>query len=155
MRFQTTKIVFFFELAKYFLSDGDAKGSYTNADATDFAECFAAACDGCTGSEDIVDEEQVTPFELLGILDTECSCDVAFAVSTAGEALLAGVTMTDKGFCVDFTIHDFSNAATQQFALVVSSFEASSPVERYRQQEVDVVKSSGVQQILSHLATHE
>lgn len=97
----------------------------------------------------------MTAFELLGMFDAEGTHDVALTLGGAGTALLGGVAVSDEGFGVDLSRHDFGDAATEQFALVVTAAEATSPVEGYGDQQVDVVEAAGVKQVKPHLASHE
>lgn len=119
------------------------------------AEGVAAADEGGAGGEDIVDEEDMAAFELLGVLDTEGSFDILLSFGGAGEALLAGVTMADEGLGVHLAIHHLCDTATKQFALVIAALEAPPPVEGYGHQEVDVVETGGMQQLQSQLAPHK
>ena len=59
-----------------FLFAGDGEGGDADFEAFDFGEGGAAAGEGGTGGEDIVDKEDMVPFELFGVADGEGIFDV-------------------------------------------------------------------------------
>jgi hypothetical protein len=138
-----------------FLFAGDGEGGDADFEAFDLGEGGAAAGEGGTGGEDVVDEEDMAPFKLFGMADGEGILDVEEAVVGGLEALLMGVTVAADGTAVDGSREGLCDAAAEELALVVAALESAAPVERHGDEEVDFVETTRMQQVQAHATTHK
>ena len=108
----------------------------------DAGKDFAAADEGGTGGEDVVDQQDVFPGELVGMMEAESILDVFLAIGGGLEALFVGVAVAHQGACVNGAVHYLRDTATEEFALVVATLQAAAPVQGDWYQEVDVVETA-------------
>ena len=63
--------------------------------------------------------------------------------------------MPHQGAGVDRSAHDLADATAEQLALIITALQASTPMQGDGHQEVDVVKTTRMEQFQSHLSSHE
>ena len=75
------------------------------------------------------------------MFDEESPFNVLVAFIGSLLTLLVSVAKSNQSVIVDGTGEVLRDTATEQFALVKSSLQASAPVQWYRHQKVDIVES--------------
>ena len=115
-----------------YLLSSDGKCGNTDFQTVDLRKGLAAADEGGSGGENVVDQQDVFPAEVVGVAEAESILDVLLAVGGGLAALFMGITVAHQGAGVDGTAHYLRYTAAEKFALVISSLQAASPVQRDR-----------------------